>query len=87
MTQQSRTLEVQLRNAVDRSLAKGLPQDWPADRALAEAGLDSISLLTLIGELEQRFSVRFSDEDLNAENFSTLSGIHRLVSARLDTAD
>jgi acyl carrier protein len=55
--------------------------DTPLLGALPE--LDSMAVLALIGGLENRFGLAFSDEDLNGSHFSTVGTLCTLVSQAL----
>lgn len=47
---------------------------------LIESGMiDSISLMKLLTYIEGDFSVQFSEDDFNIENFSTIDKICRIV--------
>lgn len=59
-----------------------LPPDWSADRPLTEAGLDSVGVVTLVGELEARLGIVLDEADLSAERLGTLAGIAALVSSK-----
>jgi len=45
-------------------LPGGLPADWPEGRPLVEAGLDSVAVLTLVGELEARLGLRLGRQNV-----------------------
>jgi acyl carrier protein len=45
--------------------------------------LDSMGVLELVHELEQRFDVEFDGEDVSAESFETLGSLTALVEAKL----
>lgn len=50
---------------------------------LKESGLDSLSLVALIAEIEERFGFTFSDDDLQPENLKTLSDLVRITEKNL----
>ncbi|MEV6612985.1 phosphopantetheine-binding protein [Streptomyces sp. NPDC051051] len=52
-------------------LDEGTPVD--ANASLTELGLDSLTLLNLVAEIEDRFSVELPDEMLVMETFATPS--------------
>lgn len=58
---------------------------WSAETELfgAIAEFDSMVIVTLIGEIEDQFDVEIDDEDISAENFSTLNSLASLVVERL----
>lgn len=41
--------------------------------------IDSIGLIVLIGDLEDNFGIRFTDEDFKQEDFKTIHGIEKLI--------
>jgi acyl carrier protein len=45
--------------------------------------LDSMGVLELVHELEQRFGVEFDGEDVSAESFETLGSLTALVESKL----
>ncbi|UCF69184.1 MAG: acyl carrier protein [Acidobacteriota bacterium] len=67
---------------VSAALPDGLPPSWDDARPLVEAGLNSIGVLTIVSEIEQRFGFKLADEELAAENFSTLAGLVTLIGSR-----
>ncbi len=54
---------------------------WQADTALfgAIAEFDSMSIVNLIGEIEDGFDIVIADEDIEAEHFSTVASLAELV--------
>lgn len=46
-------------------------------------GLDSIVIVELIGLIEEKFGIEFSDLDLNPESFSNLKVLAEFVSGKL----
>jgi acyl carrier protein len=44
--------------------------------------LDSMAILELVVELEQRFGIEFEDEDVTAEVFETLGSLAAFVDAK-----
>lgn len=46
---------------------------------LKESGVDSLSLVTLIVSIEERFEIAFSDDDLQPENIQTLNDLISLT--------
>jgi acyl carrier protein len=45
--------------------------------------LDSMGVLELVNELEQRFAIEFDGEDVSAESFETLGSLTALVDEKL----
>jgi acyl carrier protein len=68
-----------VREILAEVLPEPLPPDWPADRPLTEAGLDSVGVVTMIGELESRFGIALDETDLSEDQLGTLAGIAALV--------
>lgn len=60
-----------------------LPDQEPVPDPLAEGKLDSLALEQVIGFVEARYGVAFEDEELVAENFSSLDALTTLVDAKL----
>ena len=54
---------------------------WSAETELfgAIAEFDSMIIVTLIGEIEEQFDVIFEDDDISAENFSSVESLANLV--------
>jgi len=69
---------------LDEVLPGGLPPDWADERPLVEAGLDSVSVLTLVAELEARLDLRLDGADLTRENFGTLGALTALLARRAE---
>lgn len=51
--------------------------------SLKESGLDSLSLVALVAEIEGRFGFSFDDDDLQPENLLLLSDIVRITERHL----
>jgi acyl carrier protein len=58
---------------------------WQHDTELFGAlpEFDSMTIVTLIGELEDAFDIVFDDEDINAENFETITSLMLLIDQRV----
>ncbi|HBY86886.1 MAG TPA: hypothetical protein DEO86_13545 [Colwellia sp.] len=54
---------------------------WNVDTELfgAIAEFDSMALVTLIGEIEESFDIDLDDDDISAENFSSVASLTELV--------
>lgn len=81
--------EAQIRQTVkDYVMAEFLPGE-PADTLLDTTPLltggllDSIGTIRLIAFLEERFAVRFSDEEAAPERLDTLAGIASTIGGKL----
>ena len=57
---------------------------WHAETELfgAIAEFDSMALVTLIGEIEEHFDITLDDDDISAENFSSVASLTELVLER-----
>ncbi|WP_319463291.1 acyl carrier protein [Micromonospora sp. RTP1Z1] len=44
--------------------------------------LDSMAVVELIAAIEERFDIRFDDDEVNAELFETLGGLAEFVAAK-----
>lgn len=57
-----------------------------ANVSLIENGLiDSLSIVQLIGEIEDTFDIELDDEDMTIENFATVVAIETLVNKYSDS--
>ena len=56
--------------AYDIALVEVLEED-----DLKEFGIDSITLVSLIVEIEMKYNITFSDNDLNPDNLTTIKNI------------
>lgn len=54
------------------------------DLSLRDFGLDSMGLVGLLADLEKDYEVRFVDDSLNLENFSTPGRLWLILSALED---
>jgi acyl carrier protein len=63
-----------------------LPADAVLDEdlSLGDFGLDSMGLVGLLADLEKGYDVRFVDDSLNMENFSTPGRLWLILSALED---
>ncbi len=71
-------------DVLDRTLPRGLPANWPVERPLVDAGLDSVAVLQLVAALEERFDIALAETDLTAENMATLGSLVRLLRRRTE---
>lgn len=51
---------------------------------LFESGLDSLSLINMIIDIESTFGFEFNETDMIMENFSTISSISNLINKYTD---
>ena len=54
---------------------------WQPDTELFGAipEFDSMSIVMLIGEIEEQFDIELDDDDITAENFATITSILSLI--------
>lgn len=53
----------------------GVREELTISSSLADAGIDSVMLVNLIVQIEQKFELFFEDDELLAENFMTVEQI------------
>jgi acyl carrier protein len=46
---------------------------------------DSMAVVSLVTELEERFGIEVDDEEVSAENFATFGAVHELVAGKIAT--
>jgi acyl carrier protein len=61
---------------IQRALDKPLDDD---DQLVESGIIDSLGIMSLLSFLEERFSIQIQSEDLNPENFATVSTLTALV--------
>lgn len=59
-----------------------MPAVNPADSLLADHGINSLTLVSLIMSIEQRFDVSFSDDELLSEHFESVETIVALLESK-----
>ncbi len=62
--------------------ARSIDASTDADLPLRDLGLSSLRMIQLIGDLESAFQIRVGDEDVDEDNFGTLSGLRAFVEGR-----
>ena len=73
----------EIRTFVASWFRDGTEQGLEADTPLVTSGIvDSAGVLEVVEFLEQRFSVRVSDQDVSLANCNTLRGLTALVKSR-----
>lgn len=72
-----------IRNYVIEEFLPGTdPQEIPVEMDLLNSGIiDSLGLLKMIAWIETTFEVSVGDEDLDPENFRSLSSMDRFIGA------
>jgi acyl carrier protein len=61
---------------------EGVPAPQPGDDLFKLGVLDSFSLVDLVSFLEEHYSLRIPDADVNAANFRSIEAIESYVAAR-----
>jgi acyl carrier protein len=73
----------EIRRFIRSDLLEGPPEDGdPLEKGL----LDSLAIETLVAFLEDRYGIRFRDEDVVAERFVSVDAVARLVQGKLSGA-
>jgi acyl carrier protein len=62
-------------------------QAFPLDTPFDELGLDSLSAIDLLLDLEESFDIVFPDSMLNEETFRTAKTLHKAVSSLMNGQD
>lgn len=57
--------------------------DIPLDDELFQYGIDSLNIMKVILGIEEKYDVVYDDEELNIENFMTISAICDTVEEKL----
>lgn len=62
-----------------------LPPDLAADdfNFLTSGYIDSLSLFEFIVNLEEKFDINFSDEEISAPEFETVGGLTQMIQRKL----
>lgn len=64
------------------SFKKG--EDIDSINYVEEGYMDSLGFLRFIGEVEDEFSIIFSDEELESASFRTVGGLIKMIEAKLE---
>ncbi len=79
-------VEARIREFILEEFAEGDAIEITADMHLIEEGIvDSLGIFILVGFLEQEYGVSISEEDLDVDNFASLTTIARLVAGEEPT--
>ncbi|TQR41753.1 phosphopantetheine-binding protein [Paenibacillus popilliae] len=62
-----------------RKIDLKLPVELDKDIDLKQFGLDSLNIITLALELEERYNIQFPDNVININNFSSIREIERVI--------
>lgn len=70
-----------MRQKVLETLKAACPDvDFEGNALLIEDGvLNSLAVITIIGELNEKFNIEIDADDITVENFNSLDGLTRLV--------
>lgn len=78
-------IEQTLEQFIINELLMGQNVDIDPNQSLTGSGIiDSLSLLRLIGFIEETFSVQVEDTELNPDNFETLNLMVELIEGKLN---
>lgn len=80
----------QLDQGIREILAEHIPTidaDLPDDADILSMGTDSVSMLLVITEIENRYSITISAEELPYDQLRTVSDIASFVAAKLNAPD
>lgn len=85
------TVRGDLGSTVRKILADIMPKHVKLDRVaehenLVALGLDSISVISVILAIEERYGFMFADDDLRLRNFSTIAQIRAAIAQGLKQA-
>ena len=59
---------------------RGDVEDWEANKELVHSGvLDSLGIVTLIGELSDAFDIEIPPQEIVYENFDSVDGLVKMV--------
>lgn len=61
----------------------GVREELTVASSLADEGIDSVMLVNLIVQIEQKYEVFFEDDELLAENFMTVEQITKQILEKL----
>lgn len=79
------TTEEEIRQQVREMLGRvlsGIEPDFPDDADIFAMGVDSVSTVLLMSELESRYDISLADDDIPYDQFRTIAGIAGFVAAR-----
>lgn len=79
MVVKSELVQERIKNILQELLGK---EELSNNQDLTAIGLDSISSIELIVELEEEFSVLFEDHELMLDNFKTIILIEKLIESK-----
>ncbi len=73
----------EIKRSVKELAQNVLGAELSEEENLAESGVDSLSLVVLISEIENEFHICFEADDLQPEELTTLSDLVRITEKRL----
>ncbi len=72
---------------IERHVPVHLRSQIKSDLFIFDGSLDSLGVLNVISDLEQKFAIKFSDDDLQEEKIQTPTHITRVVTELLTQRD
>ena len=72
-----------IRAEIKRMLLELLNKEDLDEKQLLSVGLDSLNVIKLIVMLEETFSIRFEDEDLQLKYFHSIDTLSNFVTSKL----
>lgn len=79
--------EIQIRTQVRTILVRIVPAIDPGiddDTDIFATGLDSVSVMVLLDELEEFYSINLASDEIPYERFRTIAGIASFLAAKLE---
>ena len=64
-----------------------LAAEFKEDTALEEVGIDSVLMVSLMVQLEQKFDIFYEDDELTSDNFATVGIIAERLMKKLSVAE
>jgi len=64
-----------------------LAAEFAEDTALEEVGIDSVLMVSLMVQLEQKFDIFYEDDELTSDNFATVGIIAERLMKKLSVAE
>jgi len=69
---------------VERLFMRISPEEIEDEKSLIDVyGVDSVSLLELVGGIEEEFEIEVEDEDFNVSSFETVTALSTFVKGKM----